>query len=35
LSAMPEGLLASLTPQEAADLLEFLCANEAGSAPKE
>ena len=26
LSAMPEGLLSSLTAQEAADLLEYLCA---------
>jgi putative heme-binding domain-containing protein len=26
LSAMPEGLLAPLTAQEAADLLEYICA---------
>ena len=29
LSAMPEGLLAPLTPQEAADLLEFLASSKA------
>ena len=34
LSAMPEGLLATLTPQEAADLLQFLCANGTGTALK-
>ena len=30
LSAMPEGLLSSLTAQEAADLLEYLCVSDAG-----
>jgi putative heme-binding domain-containing protein len=35
LSAMPEGLLATLTAQEAADLLEFLCVNDTHSEPKQ
>ncbi len=34
LSAMPEGLLSSLTAQEAADLLEYLCSTDVGSEPK-
>jgi putative heme-binding domain-containing protein len=34
LSAMPEGLLAPLTAQEAADLLEFLQATDAGAGAK-
>ena len=34
LSAMPEGLLSSLTAQEAADLLDYLCSADAGTGSK-